>query len=224
MLDMIGKMIVPPSVRTHRFFAECLAAIKVIETNELRGGVVGTGNTKQPELYGWRPNVLPHVDKSGIVYFMPVVVNGGTICAGDFDRNVYADFPLELGAVYRLDDREYHWTTDDSYTVCIFLGSFEQPNDYLAMQSLSAALAKLAAGEYYGAPRAGRGFRAVLADECLIDNGDSYDYKLLTDATKDNDLILTCSVKDCNDTAVFADRYYPYFAEQNRCAKHFRQD
>ena len=224
MLQVIGKLEVSQSAKEHRFVVECQAVTKVIECREKCGSVVGTENTKQPELYGWKPNVLPHVDNTGFVYFMPIVVNGGNVCAGDFETQIYSDLPLECGTVYRLDDRVHHWTTDDSHTVCLFVGSYDAPDDTEAMILLSKGLAALAAGEYYGAPRAGRGFRVVLHDECLIETRDGYDYKLLADASRDDDFILKCSQGDCCKPAVIADRYFPYFQENNRCADHIRTD
>lgn len=216
-LQVIGKLHVPQSAKDHRFVLECLAAARTMEEGP---GVLGTEDSGRPELFGWQPNVKPHVDMTGFVYFMPIISNGGFVCVSEFEGEEEICLPIQCGTVYRLDDRECHWTRDDSITVGLFLGSYDEPNDAGAMALLSAGLSALCDGLYYETPRVGFDFRVVMHDECLVQIGKSYEYQLISDAEKNSQSIVHCSQCGCSKHAVVVSRYFPSFPHENRCAEH----
>lgn len=216
-LEKVGQMRVPAVAKTHRFVTECLAAVRTMGD---KGGVLGTDDSGVPELFGWQPQVKPHVDASGFVYFMPIIAQGGWVCANVEDTVI--ELPLRCGTVYRLDDEMLHWTRGDGLTVGLFVGSYQAPEDALAIALLADGLAALAAGLYDQAPRVGRDFRTVLHDECLVYRGETYTHRLLSEALRDAETIVQCAHPGCHHPAVVVDRYFPSFAHNSCCAAHVR--
>ena len=85
---------------------------------------------------------------------------------------------------------------------------------------LAAGIDKLAAGAYYDAPRVCRGFRVLLADECIAANADFDDteYMLIADAKKAGRMVIPCSC--CDKPAQRIDELWPYQWDRNRCMQH----
>lgn len=223
-LVIVGHLGVPDSVMTHRFAIEAEAcAMLFAQKADARSQVIGTGNTKACELYGWAPNVDSHEDRTGWMY--GVALNDGrtTISAYAYPmrsclRTLHVELPR--GAVFRLMDWCHHWTEDDGPRVCAFVGSFDAPEDDRAIATLRAGIAALARGDYYGAPRVRPGFRVLMDDECLVANDDMTDYApaLLADAQRRGQFVIPCS--SCARPAVRIDAHWPYHWEHNRCREH----
>lgn len=85
--------------------------------------IVGT-NSANPgaQLYGWQSPVAMHQDNSGIIFFMPLVIEGDT------EYLIYNDQKTELkiGHLYMLDDSQLHATIGNGNVISLFMGSFQQ--------------------------------------------------------------------------------------------------
>ena len=219
---VVGHLQIPPEVEAHRFMQEAREHINALANRADESWphehVIATSNTRRVELYGWRPNVEPHKDKTGYIYF--VALNDGvtTVTA---DRSVEKSTVVaRKGDVVRLDDFSSHGTTDDQARVCAFLGSFMLPDDVAALEELRKAIGLLAKGEYYGAPRLSHGARRLSKDECLVVDPDSHEASahLLTDAVAGGLFYEICAL--CSKPAATLDRYWPYHTERHRCLEH----
>jgi hypothetical protein len=228
-LAAVGHIDIPAGVLTHRFhheaMANCMLSAKR-QAEEEDAGVVGTANTREVELYGWSANVDSHVDKTGYVYIMPLNSAAKVSAWRDGMVENVVSITAKPGDVLRLDDFALHWTEEPEgqLTTAAFIGSWPEPCDALALEKLAAAVAKLAAGDYYGSPRVREGFRVLLADECLAANAahDELETMLRRDAFGQKRYVLLCG--KCNSVAVRADSHWPYHAETSRCRKHLGTD
>lgn len=222
--EVIGRIEIPDSVLKHRFVVEVEACAKMFESaSDVHHQVVGTGNTRRCELYGWAPNVDAHVDRTGYVYLCCLNPGLGELVAWDMDDNTEAAVvELQVGAVIRLNDHVLHWTEDKGYRLAAFAGVWQWPADDEAMAILRGGIEALARGDYYGAPRVRPGFRILLADECLVPNAahDELEPALLADAKRRGLLIEQCG--QCRKPAVRPDRQWPYFRDQSRCRDHMQ--
>jgi hypothetical protein len=224
-LQVIGQLAIPSSVLDHRFAREAMANAMLLEKNDdVQRQVVGTENTRACELYGWMPNVDSHVDKTGFVYL--ACLNEGTSWVHlwpDLAHDDLLSVELQPGTVVRMNDHFEHWTEDKGPRIAAFVGSFDRPDDALALSILTDAVAALARGDYYGAPRVRSGFRVVLPDECYAANAamDALDLMLLEDARRQNRLIELCA--KCSQPAVRVDNHWPYHVDQSRCREHMER-
>lgn len=221
-LQIVGRLPIPPAALAHRFYTEAHACAELFaEQQDVHSQVVGTANTRKPELYGWAPNVDSHADKTGWVYLV-CLNEGRTVVSVDAtgDMESIATAQLDAGVVVRLNDHCTHWTEDDQARVALFVGSWPEPADTEALAMLAAGLAALETGSYYGAPRVRDGFRALLADECLAADADIEDLEtmLLADAQREGRLIELCG--KCDAPAVRPDEKWPYHSEMSRCKGH----
>jgi hypothetical protein len=234
-IESIGHIDIPAGVLDHRFVLEARAnAALLTKHQDDNRQVVGTSNTRLCELYGWAPNVEPHVDNTGIVYLVGLddlvshlyawagapSVRTGQVGVRRARGSKLHFARLAAGTVVRLDDFAEHWTEDTGPRVAAFVGSFEKPDDDRAMEILRAGVAALARGDYYGAPRVPQGYRAMLPDECFAANDDWSDCEvmLLDDARAKKRLVQLCG--KCDRPAVRMDRYWPNFHDMNRCREH----
>jgi hypothetical protein len=243
-LEVIGHIDVPPAVVNHRFVVEAMANT-VLQDSKKRddplrnAGVVGTDNSRIPELYGWAANVDPHVDNTGIVYLVGLNdqlshlyawAGAAKVKPGQIGkRRIGAAAQLHearfvAGTVVRLDDFAEHWTEDRGPRVAAFVGSFPTPCDEHALELLRRAIDSLARGDYYGAPRVRNSFRVLRPDEAYVEAGDGMDSEvvLIADARRERRWIQTCS--KCDKPAVRLDDYWPYHQDLNLCVEHVRQD
>lgn len=217
-LRAVGFCLVPAAVRRHRFVREALACAKVLSDPEKLDRIIGTENTRLPELYGWAPPIAKHTDNAGYMYLMPIIDGGGVLHAEGADP-----VPLELGTIIRLDDRRVHWVEGGEPSVAMFLGCYPEPVDTLAVQSLCRALFALERGDYYGAPRVKDGFRALLDDECYaaLPSDERCRVMLTKDARAAGLDVQECAF--CHKPAVQLDEYWPYYTEQHRCRDHLAE-
>jgi hypothetical protein len=226
-LEVVGQLTVPEGVMRHRFAREAMAGVRIMagnyEAGESLEQVLGTKNTAAVELYGWTPNVAEHNDCTGFVYLATINKGQSTLMAIDSPfpdpSGPVTSIDLAKGVVVRLNDIARHWTKDDRPRLCVFLGSFDEPCDAAAVALLQAAVNALASGVYYGAPRASKGFRAIMDDECLVANEDSTDCDtmLLVDAKAKGLHYETCAY--CDKPASLLDHQWPY-GLLHRCVQH----
>lgn len=224
-LELVGRIEIPPTVRDHRFFIEAQAnAMLLQDLADPKKDVVGTWNTKQCELYGWAPNVTPHRDNLGWMYALLLDEGASYIHARPkrlATSGPHITIEVREGDVFRLDDFAEHWTEGVKGRVAAFVGVFETPCDDDAMAILREGIAKLARGDYYGAPRVRGGFRALLPDECYVANDDWTDSETMLIA--DVPPARRASVQKCyrcGRPAVRLDQFWPCHMEMNRCREH----
>ena len=217
MLEVVGRIPVP-DVSGHRFVVEAHAIAQLRDEQGTLERVIGTVNTKEPELYGWGSNVDSHVDNTGFMYLVPLVAEESFVYAMLGDDVV--EQKLVVGEVVRLWDYALHWTTDSAPVVAVFLGSFDTPCDAEAIAKLTAAVQALVAGEYYTAPRVRDGFRVVMDDECIATKDwEHTEIVLQADLKKRRMHLLQCG--QCEKPAFRVDQHFPYFQEMNRCREHW---
>jgi hypothetical protein len=223
-LCSVGDIEVPAKIKKHQFVHEALATTAMLAAKHDEYGVVGTANTIEAELYGWRANVGRHVDCTGLVYFMPIVLPKSSRVYTD-DGHVWtppgrAPYKrLKLGRVFRLNDYYFHWTRDTGPVVCLFAGSFEEPANDHVIGLFREGLQKLATGDRT-APRVSDGFRTMFSWECfaLADGGG--ERMPIKEARRRKLIIVQCSL--CDKKAVRLDSRFPYFWNNNRCDKHLK--
>lgn len=213
-LQRIARIGVPPASLEHYHVYEASAAAAALRSHrtgfdEAEPGVVGTQDNKRAEVYAWVNPVRPHVDGNGRSSWMYGALLKGpcTVSAGRDSVD------LVPGDVFRLNDRQLHWTAGRCDSVCVFAGCWHQPRDEHAVTLLERGIAKLAAG-VRNAPRAAPGFRFRRRDEVWA----SPDYKVMqmvsVDAAKRFDMdIALC--KDCGGYADTVDDKYPYFLDHS---------
>ena len=222
-LALVGQIEVPDDVLGHRFVIEAFAAATVLGQSEEQPDerVVGTANTKQVELYGWAENVGTHTDNTGYVYLC-ALMPGDTLVYVWGENDAPHCLSLPVGAVVLLDDRFKHATIDDGVRVCAFIGSFDTPCDREAVDQIREGVKRLAAGDYYGAPRVQAGFRALGRDECLVPNAafDACEPHLLADVESHDGFYEGCA--HCDNPAIRIDSKWPYFSDDNRCRDHLK--
>lgn len=100
--------------------------------------IIYTRSDKSVELYGWRGEVTPHVDGTGLCYFMPIVVFGEQHLVSGSERH-----SVTPGTIYLLDDRVEHAVESDhtAYTLSLFMGSFDSEIDrYLVAEKMNEGL------------------------------------------------------------------------------------
>jgi hypothetical protein len=221
-LQVVGRISVPPTVLTHRFFLEAWANAQLAGQHEEEGErVVGTENSKAVELYGWGANVGQHVDNTGFMYVWPLFLEWSVLHARH--QHAFIVQPLRVGEVVRLWDWAVHWTEDRAPAVAAFIGSFDEPCDELAMQLLQRGVDALAAGSYYDAPRVSDGYRVLMDDEALATR-DYVDAEpiLAADAKPRRMNIIPCG--QCDRPAVRLDHHWPHLWDNNRCRMHLKAE
>ncbi|MGE4243660.1 hypothetical protein [Ramlibacter sp.] len=218
MLVPVGRIEVPPTVVAHRFHREALANAMLAATREEESDrVVGTENTKRPELYGWGQNVGRHVDNTGFMYLVPLSLEHSVLYA--LHKGDFAEQMLRVGEVVRLWDFAPHWTEDRAPVVSAFVGSFDEPCDEHALQLLAGAVAALARGDYFGAPRVASGMQILLDDECFATaDFESAAVTLIADAKRQRRFVIPCA--QCNRPAHVLDHHWPYEWSLNACRDH----
>ena len=81
--------------------------------------------TSQPyngvQLYGWKSPIAEHKDSTGMIFFMPLSIMGGTDFVVCQDKSVQ----LEIGHLYLLDDTKPHHTIGRGNVVALFFGAFQ---------------------------------------------------------------------------------------------------
>lgn len=222
--EIVGRLEIPAAVLEHRFVIEALACAHVMADSEDENRrVVGTAEGRLCELYGWGANIKAHRDNTGWTYLM--CLNEGIsyiharLKARATGVGPSAVVRVTAGDVIRLNDFHEHWTEDAAPRVAAFVGSWPQPWDEGAVSLLQTGIDKLVAGDYYGAPRVARGYRALQPDECLVADADmtGYEPMLKADADQQGRFIITCH---CEKPAVRVDDHWPYHWEHNRCQQH----
>lgn len=221
MIDQVPPLLalrsipVPDAALQHYNVHEASCCVQVLRKSEDRlvGGVIGTKNTKRAELYGWANPVGRHVDGKGNARFIYGLLLSGE-CRVATDTHT---IDLEPGDVFRLNDREPHWTEGAENSVSIFVGDWAGPCDDKACTILERGLRRLAAGVYQ-APRAREGFRVRQEGEVYASLSGG-DYRMVSaSVAKRLDLwVLNCCV--CEEPADRIDNHFPYFQEHycNAC-------
>lgn len=220
----VGSIYVPRLAFKHQHVREALALAMVFAVDGDRiERVIGTENKKPPpcQLYGWAPNVGRHTDRTGFVYFTPLLLRRSRVFALDWRRGRSAE-SIELcrGRVYRLYDYADHWTRDSAPVVCALTGPMRFPDDSRACAQLQVGVVALACGERT-APRVSEGFRVPLRGEVYAapsDGSGGTELVLLQQARATHMLIARCAL--CDQFAVKVDKYFPYHTDMSRCRVH----
>lgn len=215
----VGTIKLPPDIRRHRCVREALASVKRL-TGFIDGGVLGTSNDDGPvtQLYAWKQNVQPHADRTGFVYFAPLVIprGGSLVCAEDA-----SDVLLRVGVVYRLNDFITHGTYENGSVACLFRGPYPAPNDSEALAEMQAGANRLAVAAP-DQPRVSPGFRIVGRGECyasdLHEDGRHSVLMSIAQANREGLEIARCA--HCGRRAVDLDHHYPWEQSGNRCERH----
>lgn len=217
----VGTIKLPPDIRRHRCVREALASVKRL-TGFIDGGVLGTSNDDGPvtQLYAWKQNVQPHADRTGFVYFAPLVIprGGSLVCAEDA-----SDVLLRVGVVYRLNDFITHGTYENGSVACLFRGPYPAPNDSEALAEMQAGADRLASCAP-GMPRVSPGFRRPFRDECYASDwtmgGRDRELMPIAQAKREGMDIARCA--HCNRRALSLDHHYPWEVAGNRCEVHLK--
>lgn len=208
----VGKIDVPGLAMKHIHVREARAIAETISDRIER--IIGTTNHGGPrcELYGWGPNVFPHKDDCGYVYFCPLLLRFSKVSTRA------GSCRLRRGIVYRLHDFDMHWTDDSAPVVCLYFGVIPNwPHDRRALAVLQEGVNQLAAGGR-DAPRVKEPFRAPLYGECYADTPTGTRLVTFADAFANRWMVANCA--NCDEPAVIVDRYWPNFTEHNRCRQH----
>lgn len=219
-LQAIGRIEVLPAALEHYYFKEVSAATQALRATRVdhdhrEPGVVGTQDNQRAELYGWVNPVAAHVDGRGSSRWMYGALLSGP-CTIHCGRE---SIDVTPGDVFRLNDRQHHWTRGSCDSVCVFVGCWRTPCDTAAITQLQRGARKLANG-VRNAPRAGPGFRLRRRDEVWASPNFDTMYMVSLQAVARFDMdIAYC--KNCDDTyADSVDGHYPYFSDHycERCA------
>jgi len=213
-LRCVGEIAVKPVAAQHPHVREAAACASVLVSSE-QSGVIGTENTAACELYGWRPNIGPHVDNTGFVYLAPIRVGRSSVRIHGVTLNI------RIGGVYRLNDWVRHWTRDSELVVALFVGSFEKPCDARAISILQQGAFDLA-HKWHSAPRSRPGFRVPLEREVWADTNGGPELLPLDDARRRGLMIARCG--KCSRYAAKLDPHFPYMVDLNLCNLHWRAD
>jgi hypothetical protein len=224
----VGEIAVPRLALKHPHVQMASALATVFSADPERvERIIGTENGRKGapipdcQLYGWGPNVKRHDDRTGFVYFTPLLVRHSRVYAVDWRRRERAtSVLLERGTVYRLYDFADHWTRDSAPVVCAFAGPMPFPQDRVAITRLQEGINALARGDRR-APHVKRAFQIPLRGQCWADTPDGTDVVLIEEAKREGWLIARCAL--CERFAVRVDQYFPYQHELSRCAVHLRQ-
>lgn len=216
MIHRLACLHVPESVLQHRFVQRVLTDTARLDAAE---PVIGTRNTQQPELYGWKGSVPSHQDDHGYVYFLVLSGGAGVVFSGSEQSQ------LCNGHVYCLDDRVPHGTRQDGVSVALFVGAFPQRCDHAALALLQLGLDALARGDY-DAPRSAQSLRSLAEDECFYlhwpsGGGDcTTEVTLLSRRQGEGLDFVPCGVSGCSLPAVQLDHYFPYCDDGCVCVHH----
>lgn len=216
---IVGTLEIPNTAINHKFakhVEKCLGQINPKDNPQER--VLGTSNTRQPELYGWLGDIPEHVDNQGFVYFM--VINPAT---GVFSSKNSESIPYGKGDIIRMNDRVHHSVISDNINVALFLGAFDKPCDDFASIAFKEAVEALTAPtefSYESAPRYLGVDCPIDDDECYVFLNDDSKRTLVTLALQNGDFIIPCSVEGCTNHAAEIDHHFPYEWEHNTCASH----
>ncbi len=221
-LAVVGTIGIARKVRRHRYVREAHATARVLAGDRVER-VIGTSNESGPvtQLYGWAPNVPPHRDETGFIYFAPILLpRGGSLVIADDGHDVL----LEHGNVYRLNDFIPHETYERGPVVCLFRGPYLAPDDAGALADLQAGADQLAS-HTPGMPRVSPGFQHPFPNECYADlshaDGTYKEIVPLAEAKRKGMLIAYCAL--CERRAWVLDHHFPWHVENNRCEKHLKE-
>lgn len=218
-LKVVGQCDVSDVARKHR---NVITTKAVLNTKQrFTDPVIGTRNTKGVELYGWHPNVAPHSDNMGFIYFMPLFESTGKINAYLSSEQDPVELPLVAGNIYRMYDYAKHWTTQETERqFALFIGSFETPMDKFAVNRLKHGLKLLELNSVY-APKTSFSQMMALDDEVFVETSVCGKTKLINKIHVGKQKVINCHY--CEKPAMFIDPYYPYETTKNKCKEHFRQ-
>lgn len=224
-LGIVGSIDIPKGIEWHPHMLEAQAAAMVMEKRGIER-VVGTDNrgeySQRVQLYGWGRDVDCHADRTGWIYFAPLVLGKSIVFASCAPARGWHRRRLQRGHVYRLNDFIEHWTADTQPVVCAFLGPFKEPGKPLeAVATLQAGIHALKRS-IHDAPRVSPGFRIPLRGEVYALLGDHGAIVPLMEARKQGHIIARCGL--CQHFAIKLDRLFPYHAEENRCRQHVLDD
>lgn len=212
-LQRVGSIPIPAAALNHLHTLEARAAVHVLGKSDDRdAGVVGTQNIRRAELYGWANPVRPHVDGTGAPQWMygalligqcQITTGVHTVCA-------------EPGVVFRLNDRQLHWTQGAGDSVSVFVGCWDTPEDQKALQILERGVRRLAS-HVRTAPRVREGFRVRRKGEVYATcDFETYSIMASEVAKRCDAFVLTCC--ECDEPADRIDNQFPW-SQEHYCRK-----
>ncbi len=218
-IEKIAHIDIPASVLKHANVTQVTDFLRASAELDDLDRVIGTQNTKKPELYGWVGDIDWHVDNQGDVYFVILSNNNGVLFAEN-----EAPIHYNQGDVVRMNDFTRHKVEQNGEAVGLFVGAFKCGNDELAINALKKALGSLTECSIKSYDRAPRWEGGPLHDyECYVWHFDEeldLERTLHTNATDTQGMILTCSHDGCNKHASQIDHHFPYMEDNNRCTTH----
>lgn len=113
------------SVPNSAFIQQKIDAVTSLLNRPIAPNALNVEGTAHPceltQVYGWRSPVPEHVDKTGVIFFMPIYMES------EKDELVCGDetLQLQIGHMYLLDDAKKHHTNGDGNVVSLFWGSVE---------------------------------------------------------------------------------------------------
>ena len=216
---VVGTLEIPASAANHKFSKHVEKRLGQLNPKaDSRERVLGTTNTRQPELYGWLGNIPDHVDNQGFVYFMVINPASGVFYSKNSEAISYGK-----GDIIRMNDSVHHSVMSENVNVALFLGAFDKPCDDYALISFKEAVATLTAPlecSYETAPRYLAADCPVDDDECYILHDDASKRTLIALAHQNGEFIIPCSFEGCTNYAAEIDHHFPYHWERNVCALH----
>lgn len=218
-IEKITHIDIPPAALKHANVTQVSDFLLASAELDDLDRVIGTQNTKKPELYGWVGDIDWHVDNQGDVYFVILSNNSGVLFAENETPINYRQ-----GDVIRMNDFVRHKVEQNGEAVGLFVGAFECGNDELAINALKTALSNLTEcgiKSYDSAPRWEGG---PLHDyECYVWHFDEeldLERTLHANASDTQGMILVCSHEGCSKHASQIDHHFPYMDDNNLCANH----
>lgn len=218
-IEKIAHIDIPDAALKHdnvKQVTDCL--VSRAELDDL-DRVIGTQNTKKPELYGWVGDIDWHVDNQGDVYFVILSNNSGVLFAENETPIQYSQ-----GDVIRMNDFTRHKVEQSGEAVGLFIGAFECGDDTLVIDTLKTALDSLTERSIESYGRAPRWEGGPLHDyECYVWHFDEeldLERTLHANASGTQGMILMCSHEGCSKHASQIDHHFPYSDDNNRCTNH----
>jgi hypothetical protein len=222
---MLPGLSIGRNATSHTFVRECLEGVALMRRERSRTGrVIGTENTRRPELYGWANPVEPHMDNvQGDRYVYGMLLRGRCeIFCLDPEYGHQYSYHLTPGAIFRLNDRLPHWTRGRTDSACIFVGCWPEPQDETAFELLARGLRRLESGTPT-APRVAPGARALPGYVWIYNfrtNSPLHVRQAVAariERAGDNTWWLLATCAKCDKPAVTLDHHFPIYQDGNTC-------
>lgn len=215
------KLNVPDTIYKNLNYVEakCVVAGYNADKSIYDHRVVGTANTKQLELYGWKNPIGMHVDShsvesSSFCYFS-ILDNDDTEIVVKLSDYSYIIVCPKRGDIVRLDDSFEHGTTGLGNCVALFCGTFKRSCDAVVAKRMQLGINRLA--QNIRSPKIALPLAVgFYHNECYVAGQYKPELSTLNIAEKRSQEILYCH---CGEVACVPDKMYPY-GHNHVCGNH----